>query len=100
MVVITGPKVKNSLVVDLLTLTERPYEEYNAVLTEIMTRLPLDVQVETFQRVLGEELPFQTVRRAYRIAIRVAMGEKVDREQPRLLKKHRPKIMKESNGKT
>ncbi len=72
---------QNPLIVELLALTEKPYEEYNAVLETIMTRLPLDVQVQTFQRVLGEELPLTTVRRAYRTAIRVAMGdENVPRE--------------------
>jgi len=73
------------LTAELLALTEKSYDEYNTVLTEIMTRLPLDVQVQTFQKVLGEELPLTTVRRAYRTAIRVAMGEEgIFREyQPR-----------------
>lgn len=65
---------------ELLALTEKSYDEYNTVLSEIMTRLPLDAQVQTFQKVLAEELPWQTARRAYRIAVRVAMGEVVDRE--------------------
>jgi hypothetical protein len=73
------------LTAELLALTEKSYDEYNTVLTEIMTRLPLDVQVQTFQKVLGEELSLTTARRAYRTAIRVAMGEEnVPREyQPR-----------------
>jgi len=69
------PAKQIPLVNELLALTERPYDEYNTVLTEITTRLPLDVQVRTFQRVLGEELSLTTARRAYRTAIRVAMGE-------------------------
>jgi hypothetical protein len=79
------------LVTELLALTERPYDEYNTVLTEVMTRLPLDVQVQTFQQVLGEELPLTTARRAYRTAIRIAMGqENVHREYvPRPAKPHK-----------
>lgn len=81
---------QNSLTVELLKLTEKPYEEYNAVLSTIMTQFPLDVQVETFQRVLTEELPVQTARRAYRLAIRIAMGETIDRERLRVTKKFNP----------
>ena len=70
-------------------MTNRPYDEYNTVLTEIMTRLPFEAQVETLQRVLTEELPYTTARRAFRTAIRVAMGEEnVTREhQPKLAKR-------------
>ena len=59
-----------------------------------MTRLPLDVQVSTFQQVLSEELPLTTARRAFRTAIRVAMGEeKVFREpRPRPAKKGRQTV--------
>lgn len=32
-------------------------------------------RVKTFERVLGEELPLTTARRAYRAAIKLAMGE-------------------------
>src|SRR5208282_1110370 len=79
------PAKQIPLVNELLALTERPYDGYNTVLTEVMTRLPFDAQVQTFQQVLGEELPLTTARRAYRTAIRVAMGqENVHREyQPR-----------------
>lgn len=63
------------LITELLALCDTPYDEYNAVLSEIMTKLPLDVQVNTFQQVLSEELPLTTVRRAYRTAIRIALGE-------------------------
>jgi len=82
---------QNPLTVELLKLTEKPYEEYNAVLSQIMNKLPLDVQVETFQKVLTEELPTQTARRAYRLAIRIAMGETIDRERLRVAKKFNPK---------
>jgi len=77
------------LTTELLALTEKSYDEYNTVLTDIMTRLPFDAQVETFQRVLTEELPWTTARRAFRTAIRVAMGEeKVTREyQPKPAKR-------------
>ena len=75
------PAKQIPLVNELLALTERPYDGYNTVLTEVMTRLPFDAQVQTFQQVLGEELPLTTARRAYRTAIRVAMGqENVHRE--------------------
>jgi hypothetical protein len=69
------PAKQIPLTAELLALAEKSYDEYNTVLTEIVTRLPLDVQVRTFQRVLGEELSLTTARRAYRTAIRVAMGE-------------------------
>jgi len=84
------------LTVELLKLTEKPYEEYNAVLTDIMTRLPFDAQVETFQRVLTEELPWTTARRAFRTAIKVAMGEeKVYREyQPKPAKPRKKNNLK------
>jgi len=65
---------------ELLKLTEKPYEEFNAVLETVRTRFPLDVQYETFNKVLSEELVNNPLRRATRIAIRVAMGENVDRE--------------------
>ena len=79
------------LTAELLALTEKSYDEYNVVLTDIMTRLPFDAQLQTFQRVLGEELPLTTARRAYRTAIRVAMGEEnVFREYvPRPAKPHK-----------
>lgn len=80
---------QNSLTSELLKLTDQSYDQYNVVLEQIMTRLPLDVQVQTFQQVLGEELPLTTARRAYRTAIRIAMGqEDVHREySPRPVKK-------------
>jgi type III secretory pathway component EscV len=79
------------LTAELLALTEKSYDEYNTVLTEIMTRLPFEAQVQTFQRVLEEELPLTTARRAYRTAVRVAMGEEdIFREyQPKPVKPHK-----------
>ncbi len=90
--------MKPSLAAELLELTNRPYDEYNAVLEQIMTRLPLDVQVNTFQQVLSEELPLTTARRAYRTAIKVAMGEeKVFREpRPRPTTPRKKNISKKS----
>ncbi len=87
---------KIPLTAELLKLTEKSYDEYNTVLSDIMTRLPFDAQVQTFQQVLTEELPLTTARRAYRTAIRVAMGEEgVTREyQPRS-----PKPRKKNNFK-
>ena len=64
----------------ILTLTEKPYDEYNAILPIIKQRLGAE-RVPIFESVLVEELPLTTVRRAYRTAIQVAMGEsKVYRE--------------------
>ena len=82
----------------LLSLCDKPYDEYNAVLSEIMTKLPLDVQVSTFQQVLSEELPLTTMRRAFRTAIKVAMGEEnVYREyQLRSARPHKKNIKKET----
>ncbi len=92
---------KLPLVAELLKLTERSYDEYNTVLTEIMTRLPLDVQVQTFQQVLGEELPLTTLRRAYCTAVRVAMGdENVPREYSPKPSKKPARKSKEPNQKT
>lgn len=77
------PSKQIPLTAELLALTEKPYDEYNAVLEQIMTRLPLDVQVNTLQQVLSEELPLTTARRAFRTAIRVAMGEEKVFREPR-----------------
>jgi len=81
-----------ALTVALLALADKPYGEYNAALKEIKGRLPLDVQVATFERVLAEELPLTTARRAYRTAIMVAMGEDdVHRE-------HKPEAPRRGSG--
>lgn len=71
------------LTAELLRLIEKPYDEYNAVLDEIKTKLPLDVQVTTFEQILAEELPLTTARRAFRTAVRVAMGEQNVYREPR-----------------
>lgn len=65
----------------LLALTEQPYDNYNVILPQIKEILSEPERVEAFERVLGEELPLTTARRAFRSAIKIAMGEeKVYRE--------------------
>ena len=54
------------LTTELLRLTEKSYDEYNAVLDEIKSKL-LDIQVATFEQVLAEELPLTTARRASKL---------------------------------
>ena len=64
----------------LLSLTEKPYDEFNAILPVIKTKLGAD-RTSVFERTLVEELPLTTARRAYRTGIMVAMEEpKVYRE--------------------
>jgi len=63
----------------LLALTEQPYDSYNAILPEIKANLD-DDQRDAFERVLGQELPLTTARRAYRTAVKVALGEPAARE--------------------
>jgi hypothetical protein len=64
----------------ILTLTDKPYDEYNAILPIIKQKLGAE-RVPVFESVLVEELPLTTARRAFRTAIQVAMGEdKVYRE--------------------
>lgn len=64
----------------ILSFTERPYDEYNAILPVIKVKLGAD-RTSVFERTLVEELPLTTARRAFRTAIQVAMGEeKVYRE--------------------
>jgi hypothetical protein len=57
----------------LLALTEQPYDSYNAILPEVKGLL--GDRTQEFERTLGQELPLTTARRAYRTAIKVAMGE-------------------------
>jgi hypothetical protein len=71
----------------LLALTEKPYSEYNAILAQIKKRLGA-AKTEVFEKVLTEELPHTTGRRAFGIAIRVAMGGKdVYRESEQINKR-------------
>jgi len=77
--------VRSSFTDTLLKMTERPYDDYNEILPQIKDRLAAvdnnELRVLTFEQVLEEELPLTTARRAYRTAIRIAMGEdKVFRE--------------------
>ena len=64
-----------SLTKTILLLIDQPYENYNEILPQIKALLEFPVRVETFENVLGEELPLTTARRAYRSAIKIAMGE-------------------------
>ena len=57
----------------LLALTDQPYDSYNAILPEIKGLLA--DRAGDFERVLAQELPLTTARRAYRTAIKAAMGE-------------------------
>ena len=57
----------------LLELTAQPYDTYNQILPVIKSRL--DDRAALFARVLSEELPLATARRAYRTAVMVATGE-------------------------
>jgi hypothetical protein len=59
----------------LLALVDQPYEKYNANLPKIKEILSAPERIEAFERVLTEELPLTTARRAYRSAIKIAMGE-------------------------
>jgi hypothetical protein len=64
----------------ILTLIDKPYDEYNAILPLIKQKLGYE-RIPAFEATLVEELPLTTARRAYRAAIMVAMGEdKVYRE--------------------
>lgn len=68
-------KTMNDLTEELLALTEQPYDKYNAILSEIKYLMTEPERVDTFERVLAQELPLTTARRAYRTAIRIAMGQ-------------------------
>ena len=63
----------------LLSLTAQPYDNYNAILKEIKEILGsqehAQERLDAFERILSEELPLTTARRAYASAIKVAMGE-------------------------
>ena len=71
----------------LIALSDKPYDEYNTVLPVIKARLGAD-RAAIFERVLAEELPLSTARRAYRTAIKVALGEEVTREFEETQKKN------------
>jgi hypothetical protein len=61
---------------ELLRLADLPYSGYNYALQRIKEILAEPERIEAFERVLREELPLTTARRAYRSAIRIAMGER------------------------
>ena len=92
--------VRSSVLDNLIALTDRPYDEYNSILPQIKYQLEVyDDQNRdlTFEQILTEELPLTTARRAYRTAIRVALGEKdVFREY---VPPRKPKSKKKVSGK-
>lgn len=59
----------------VLALADQPYDTYNDALRQIKGALGPD-GTEAFERVLAEELPWTTARRAFRTACMVAAGEK------------------------
>ncbi len=91
------PTSYTAKVEEILAITDASYDEYNTVLPVIKKRIKdWDnlgiIRLGTFERVLAEELLENTVRRAYRIAILVALGEKITRE-PKFVPKIRVKKM-------
>jgi hypothetical protein len=71
----------------LLSLTDQPYDNYNAiVLPEVRRQIEeFDLvgykRLTVFEDVFSEELPLTTLRRAIRTAIKLALGEEgVERE--------------------
>ena len=73
------------LAANLIALTEQPYYNYNTILPRIKksildSDMVGDQRLETFERVLSEEMPFTTARRAYQTAIKLALGEEAVRE--------------------
>ena len=76
----------------ILSLIDKPYDEFNAILPVIKQKLGRD-RTTIFETTLTEELPFTTCRRAYRTAIMLACGEpKVYRETEH--QKEKPKEVK------
>ena len=61
--------------VAMLKLTDQPYDTYNDILPKIKEILAESERVDAFEKVLEQELPLTTARRAYRSAIKTAMGE-------------------------
>jgi len=59
----------------MLALVDQPYDNYNANLPKIKEILAEPERIEAFERVLAEELPLTTARRAYRSAVKIAMAE-------------------------
>ena len=83
----------------ILTLTEKPYDEYNAILPLIKQQL--GERTPVFEDTLVEELPLTTCRRAYRTAICTAMGEpnvyrETEHQKPLEIKKGRKLVKKET----
>jgi len=83
----------------ILTLTDKPYDEYNAILPLIKQKL--GDRTPVFEHTLVEELPLTTCRRAYRTAIYTAMGEpnvyrETEHQKPVEVKKGRKPVKKEA----
>ena len=81
----------------ILALTDASYDEFNTVLPVIKKKIVAwdfigHKRVETFEQVLAEELPENTARRAYRIAILVAVGELT--REPKFVPKTRGSVKK------
>jgi hypothetical protein len=65
----------------ILRLTNEPYDN-NSALAEIKKRLG-EQKTMVFEQILVEELPYTTGKRAFRTAIKIAMGERdVYRDAP------------------
>jgi hypothetical protein len=83
----------------ILTLTEKSYDEYNAILPLIKQQL--GDRTPVFESILVEELPLTTCRRAYRTAIMVACGEnrvyrETEHQKPLEVKRNRKPVQKEA----
>ena len=82
-----------TLTTELLALTDQSYDNYNTILPEIKARITAsdlvgDQRVEIFEHTLVEEISLTTARRAYRTAIRIALGEdRVEREYVKMMAK-------------
>ena len=68
------------LTASLIALSEQSYDTYNTILPKIKAQLAAsdlvgNQRVATFERILAEELPLTTARRAFRTAICMSMGE-------------------------
>ena len=61
--------------VAMLKLTDQPYDTYNDILPKIKEILAEPDRIDAFERILSQELPLTTARRAYRTAVKLAMGE-------------------------
>lgn len=68
------------ITLELLALTDQPYDQFNVILPKIKKEISgFDLvghqRVGVFEAALQEELPLTTARRAFRTAIKLALGE-------------------------